>query len=158
LRRWQAITAIALVGCAASGAGRRGDSPDQRSEQAASLRLELFVRDLASSVDFYKRVLGFADVKRSPDYVSLSLGRVVLGLSPVANLEPEHHFRPEVAQSRRGLGVEIVLEVENVAAVEQHVRSVGYPLVRSLEKQPWGLTDFRIADPDGYFVRITSRR
>jgi hypothetical protein len=23
-------------------------------------------------------------------------------------------------------------------------------------RQPWGLTDFRVADPDGYYVRFTS--
>jgi hypothetical protein len=29
-------------------------------------------------------------------------------------------------------------------------------VVREIVARPWGATDFRIADPDGYFVRFTT--
>ena len=31
-------------------------------------------------------------------------------------------------------------------------------VVREVVKRDWGATDFRIADPDGYFVRFTTSR
>jgi catechol 2,3-dioxygenase-like lactoylglutathione lyase family enzyme len=123
-----------------------------------SLRAELFVADVARSIDFYTRVLGFKVERSSPGYVSIRRGDVVFGIGPIAGLEPDHYFRPQVGKVRNGLGVEFVLEVDDVVVLEREVRAAGYPLINALEKQPWGLTDFRLADPDGYFLRITSRR
>jgi hypothetical protein len=28
-------------------------------------------------------------------------------------------------------------------------------VVDALREQPWGLHDFRLADPDGYYLRVT---
>jgi uncharacterized glyoxalase superfamily protein PhnB len=42
-------------------------------------------------------------------------------------------------------------------AVYPHVRSEGWPRSAELRRQPWGLTDFRLLDPDGYYWRVTSR-
>lgn len=122
-----------------------------------ALRLELFVDDLAASIDFYTRVLGFEKVSESETYVAVRSGRVVLGLGPAAGLSAAHYFRPEVARGRKGLGVEIVLEVDDLEAALRRVLDAGYPLQTPRKQRPWGLTDFRVADPDGYFLRITSR-
>lgn len=51
-----------------------------------------------------------------------------------------------------------MLEVDDVGAMCQHVVSQGWPLAAELKPQPWGLTDFRVSDPDGYYWRVTSRR
>lgn len=123
-----------------------------------TLRLELFVNDVSASVDFYTRVLRFEALKGWGQYVPVRLGAVTLGLGPASGLSPEHYFRPEVTGQRWGLGVEIVLEVPDVEDVYRHVQAQGYPIQTPLKERPWGLTDFRIADPDGYFLRITSRR
>jgi uncharacterized glyoxalase superfamily protein PhnB len=61
------------------------------------------------------------------------------------------------ADERPGRGVEIVLEVDDVDTVYQHVRSEGWPRSAELRRQPWGLTDFRLLNPDGYYWRVTSR-
>ena len=123
-----------------------------------NLRLELFVADVERAIRFYREVLGFALLRREPDYASLGQGDVVLGLDPVAKLPAaEGYFtRSRLAQGR-GLGVEIVLEVDDVGAAYDAVRERGHPVLKPLRDRPWGLTDFRIADPDGYYLRITSR-
>jgi lactoylglutathione lyase len=54
-------------------------------------------------------------------------------------------------------GVEIVLEVDDVAAAHDRVMAAGYPVEQDLQRRPWGLTDFRLHDPAGYYLRITSR-
>jgi hypothetical protein len=37
------------------------------------------------------------------------------------------------------------------------VVAAGWPLEEDLQDRPWGLTDFRILDPGGYYLRITNR-
>src|SRR5215218_1963618 len=105
----------------------------------AGLRLELFALDMEVSIAFYTRVLAFELARHEPgNYASLRLGGVVLGIGPVAKLPEEGgYFGREIATLRRGLGVEIVLE--------------------PLQERSWGLRDFRFSDPDGYYLRITSR-
>ena len=125
------------------------------------LRLELFVADLARSTAWYVDVLGFTVVRRDDGYVSLRNGSVVLGLGPVAKLPPTGagpgHTQQRV-RAHAGAGVEIVLELADVAAVEAaaaRVERSRWPLVEPLTDRPWGLRDFRVADPDGYYLRVT---
>jgi lactoylglutathione lyase len=124
------------------------------------LRLELFVKDMDVAIDFYTRVLGFELVRNEPGYyASLRNGGVILGLGPVSKLLPEGgYFTRDIAEQRRGLGVEIVLEVDDVYACHRHVLASGHPVFEPLQERPWGLMDFRIVDTDGYYLRITSRR
>jgi lactoylglutathione lyase len=124
---------------------------------AASLRLEFFVSDLPRSVDFYRSVLGFEIERHQKDYASVRDGGVVLGLVPVTNL-PESDG-PGLTQAQlagyRGAGVEIVLEVDDLSATAARVTAAGYPMSEPQQRRPWGLTDFRLFDPDGYYLRVT---
>lgn len=123
-------------------------------------RLELFVSDLDASIGFYEHALGFRVVRREPDYASLRRGDAELGLAPVAKL-PARGAGPGFTRERlaagRGAGVEIVLEVEDLAGAVQAVERAGVALVEPVRERPWGLRDFRLADPDGYYVRVTTR-
>jgi lactoylglutathione lyase len=123
------------------------------------LRLELFALDMEASIAFYTGVLAFELARHGPgDYASLRLGGVVLGIGPVAKLPEEGgYFGREIATLRRGLGVEIVLEVDDVDGCHERVAaSSGHPILEPLRDRPWGLRDFRISDPDGYYLRVTS--
>jgi lactoylglutathione lyase len=124
------------------------------------LRIELFVDDLDVSIAFYTEVLGFEVVTRADDYVSVRRGDVVLGLGPVAKL-PERGDGPGFTRHRlsvdKGAGVEIVFELDDVQRLVQlhdHCRGRGV-VVEALGVRPWGLQDFRLADPDGYYLRVT---
>ena len=123
------------------------------------LRLELFVEDLAVSAGFYADVLGFEVVRRAEDYVSLRHGTVVLGLGPVAKL-PESDgpgFTRRRLARDKGAGTEIVLEVDDpgeLPPLHERCRAYGV-VVEPLQRRPWGLDDFRIVDPDGYYLRLT---
>jgi catechol 2,3-dioxygenase-like lactoylglutathione lyase family enzyme len=124
---------------------------------ASSLRLELFVSDLPRSVEFYRSVLGFEVDRHQEDYAGVRDGSVVLGLVPVTNL-PESHgpgFTPARPADARGLGVEIVIEVDDLSAAAARVTTAGHPMSEPPQRRPWGLTDFRLFDPDGYYLRIT---
>ena len=123
------------------------------------MRLELFVEDMETSIGFYTRVLGFEVVRSEPgNYASLRNGEVVLGIGPISKLPEEGgYFTGEIVSLRRGLGVEIVLEVEDVDGWHRRVVDSGHPIFEPLRERPWGLRDFRIVDPDGYYLRLTSK-
>jgi len=131
--------------------------PDPRSASAgATLRLELFVDDLAASAAFYVGALGFAVEYQDHEYASLRNGAVVLGLGLARRLPAAHHFGQQAHARQRGVGVEIVLEVPDLDSVYRRAAASGYPPEGAPRDRPWGLRDFRIVDPDGYYVRVTS--
>jgi lactoylglutathione lyase len=119
-----------------------------------TLRFEIFPDDIDVMADFYQRVLGFqltADRRdEAPPYIALRRGAVRVGALqyPLPNAR---------AARRPPAGVELVLEVDDVAAERDRVLAAGWPLDDDLHDQSWGLRDFRILDPDGYYLRITDR-
>jgi catechol 2,3-dioxygenase-like lactoylglutathione lyase family enzyme len=118
-----------------------------------TLRFEIFPADLDATVDFYQRVLGFQltdDRRDQDDYVALRRGAVGVG----AVLDPVPDAR---AARRPPAGLELVLEVDDVETERDRVLAAGWPLDDDLRDQSWGLRDFRILDPDGYYLRITNR-
>lgn len=122
------------------------------------VRFELFVREMDAAVAFYTGVLGFDLVREEPGYSSLRRGEVLLGLGPISKLPAEGgYFTRDIAQRWLGLGVEIVLEVDDLDAYHARVLASKYEISEPLRERPWGLRDFRVVDPDGYYLRITSR-
>ncbi len=121
------------------------------------LRLELFVDDIARSIAFYISVLGFEIEREEPGYASIRNGDAIFGIGLAAHLPPGHHFSPEIRTARRGIGTEIVLEVDDLEASFDQAQRRGATILTQLGTRSWGATDYRLADPDGYYLRITSR-
>jgi predicted enzyme related to lactoylglutathione lyase len=114
-----------------------------------ALRIELFPADAPGVVDFYRRVLRFSARSWGGDgYTTVWRGDVRIGISPrPAAVDPTLR-RPPV-------GVEIVLEVDDLDEEFALVQQSGWPIDAPIVEQPWGLRDFRIVDPEGYYLRIT---
>jgi lactoylglutathione lyase len=87
--------------------------------------------------------------ERAAGYVAITRGAVRIGVAS-RPVEPSAGRRPPT-------GVEVVLEVDDVAAERDQVLAAGWPLDEDLQVRPWGLADFRLADPAGYYLRITNR-
>ena len=118
------------------------------------LRCEIFPADLDATAAFYTDVLGFElerDERDAADpYLALRRGHVRLGAARRSDPAPGAWRRPPI-------GVELVLEVDDLAGTHERVRQRGWPLEEDLVDRPWGLRDFRLLDPDGYYWRITGR-
>jgi lactoylglutathione lyase len=135
-----------------------------RAEKSATreivlLRFELFVCDQERSVRFYEQALSFkvdsSDKSPSDAYIQIINGNVRIGLGSVESLADSHYFRPAI-YDHPGVGVEIVLEVEDILEYERQARSAD-AVFEPLQQRPWGRLDFRVVDPDGYYIRVTER-
>jgi lactoylglutathione lyase len=119
-----------------------------------TLRLEIFPADLNATVRFYVDLLGFTLVtdRRGDEQPYLALERDAVRIGAAA--------RPGEGspnQRRPPTGVEIVLEVDYLHAERDRIRHAGWPIEEDIVRRPWGLQDFRVTDPDGYYLRITHR-
>lgn len=127
-----------------------------RESRAPGLRIELFVRDLDVSSRFYRQALGFSVLRETPGaYQALAREGAVIGLNLAANLADGHPVKP-TSGARPGQGVEIVLMAADIDAAFAMAAASGFAIAAPLTDQPWGLRDFRMIDPDGYYLRLTS--
>lgn len=117
----------------------------------ARLRIEIFPADLARSIEFYQR-LGFTvqGIKDDPPYASLVMGSVRIGMAEAEPVAPELRSYPAMT--------EIVIEVDDIQAYLDQVVAQGIVPAEPLQMREWGLIDFRVFDPDGYFLRFTNSR
>jgi lactoylglutathione lyase len=121
-------------------------------------RVELFAADLDRSLAFYGR-LGFDLVRRWGGWALVERRGSRLAIQDDAYIrDHEHYFTPFIDRVPRGVGVEVTVDVadrDDLEKLYETAQRAGC-VVRELRDRPWGATDFRIADPDGYFVRFTT--
>lgn len=114
---------------------------------------EVFHRDVEVAASFYVSVLGFrreASDGGGADHVVVRRDGLRVGCT--------RHPDAPTAERRPPMGCEIVLRVDDVHAEWDRVVAAGWPIADPLRTRPWGLTDFRIFDPTGQYLRITGQR
>ena len=124
-----------------------------------SVLLELHVPDFRKVKEFYRR-LGFRVVwERKPEekkgYLVIKRDNNILCFWPGNKyVENQSYFQNFPPNTKRGFGVEIVIMVENIESFYKNAESF-CKIVDKLQKQQWGLKDFRIEDPFGFHLRFT---
>ena len=115
-----------------------------------ALRIEIFPADIEASLRFYS-ALGFEVLSRTddPPYAWIGRDAVRIGMLESPARPAEHRHLPS--------GTEIVLDVDDVRPERDRVLAAGIEPVEDLTEREWHLTDFRVHDPDGYYLRITGR-
>lgn len=125
-----------------------------------SVLLELHVPDF-QKVKVYYGKLGFRVVwERPPEgfkgYLVLQMDNNILCFwAGNEHVFEQSYFKKLPKDTPRGYGVEIVVMVNNVESYYEKVK-VFANIVEPLVLQPWGLKDFRIVDPFGYYLRVTT--
>ncbi len=119
----------------------------------ASLRLEIFTADYPRCINFYTKVLQFNIIRNERKYLYINKGDIYLAALPDSSSET---LGEKVTYRQPPRGVEIVFEVDDLEAERDHVVEKGWKLDNDIQMQPWSLKDFRITDPDGYYLRITT--
>jgi lactoylglutathione lyase len=121
-----------------------------------SIVVELFVSDVEASIAFYQ-ALGFRVAKRWRDWLILQRDGVKLTLQGDSHaVAGPHYFTPHIGRRPRGTGVEVVVQVDDVDGLYGDAQRASLNVVKPIQDRDWGARDFRVADPDGYFIRFTS--
>ena len=119
----------------------------------ASMRIEIFPSSMKRFFDFYVGILQFSVRKHEGTYAFISRDNICVGAIEIANTdslaEKEGYRRPTK-------GIEIVFEVDDLVAERDRIIAHGWKLEEDIKTQDWGLQDFRLLDPDSYYVRITT--
>lgn len=124
-----------------------------------SVLLELHVPDFDKVKDFYGK-LGFSVVwERKPEedkgYLVIRRGDNILCFwSGNETVFDQSYFKYFSKDTKRGYGVEIVIMVDDIDSFYEQTKTFAN-IVGELELKPWGLKDFRIEDPFGYYLRFT---
>ena len=116
--------------------------------------VELFVDDFGKVIEFYK-MLGFSPhlsndylvMKKDEDNIRFYKGNKENYVHPYFGNFPD--------DLKRGHAVEIVIFVDDVEKLYHELKDK-VNVVEKLKKKRWGATDFRVEDPFGFYLRITS--
>jgi lactoylglutathione lyase len=118
-------------------------------------RAELYVGNLQTSIQFYTQLLDFKVVQDDGVYVAMQNRSTTLSLFLISSTEYCNTFHGK-DDLPKGHGVELIFEVDDVNAYYDRFAGQAYPLEQGLVTRSWGSRDFRVYDPDGYYLRITS--
>lgn len=116
----------------------------------------LYVKDVATSIDFYTRAFGFEKlfIHEAGDYGELSTGDTKLAFSSQA-LMNELGKNPQ-SPSPKNPTFELAFETDDVAADLAKAVKEGASLIQDARAEPWGQTTSYVSDPEGYLIEICS--
>lgn len=130
-------------------------------ESLNNLGLELHVPDFEPAKEYYSN-LGFQEVwEHEPEgdkgYLVMKMDDTVLCFWPgTEEVFNQPYFKQFPKNTVRGYGVEVVIMVDDIDSYYEAVKDHAN-VVEPLTMQPWGIKDFRAADPFGYYLRFTSK-
>jgi uncharacterized glyoxalase superfamily protein PhnB len=125
-----------------------------RAMQAFSVNL--LVRDVQSSVPFYRDVLGatirYADI----DFAALNLAgaEFMLHADHTYDHHPLHARMQDLNAGLRGTGAELRVMGVDPDAVEARAQAAGAKIIQPVADFPHGWRDVIVADPDGYIWAV----
>jgi catechol 2,3-dioxygenase-like lactoylglutathione lyase family enzyme len=127
--------------------------------QLNKLTPNLVVADVERSVAFYRDTLGFSVQATVPDAAPYVFAIVSAGPFEIFLNAPEQAVAEYPAFKDRAIGGTLTLFIE-VTGIEESwaglkdVATVALPL----ETKWYGMTEFAIADPDGYLITFAERK
>ena len=130
--------------------------PETESLQARSLSASLTVKDLESSLAWYHHVVGFTvDRKHEREgklrAVSLKAGDVRILIGQDDGAKGWDRVKGE------GFSLQITTN-QNVDEIAKRIKELGGKLEMEPRDMPWGARVFRLKDPDGFKLTISSPR
>lgn len=120
-------------------------------------RVELYVKDIEKSLHFYQHVLGLELFGRNERCGRFNYDCFSLLVTSEKVLDEHHYFNQEGKSEKKGNGFELIIVVDSLEKVYEKCVEQQYPIQVDVETYPWGMRGFKVTDPDGYFLRITSK-
>jgi hypothetical protein len=118
--------------------------------------VELYVEAPALYVRIFRDALGFTVTRDEGDFVELRSARAIVLLNTFEEPDAGHPFEHYRTERRRGLGVEIGIVTERIHEAWAAAKAIDSLSVTDVVTREWGMTDFRILTPHGYYLRVTT--
>ncbi|GJF03341.1 VOC family protein [Pseudonocardia sp. D17] len=115
-----------------------------------SSRAILRPADPDAALRFYRDVLGLAVYREFPGGTMFFLGNGLLEVSAHAAEPGAEGATPDA----EGAGLRLWLQVRDLAATHTGLADRGVRVLREPRREPWGLDEMWIADPDGTRIVI----
>ena len=133
--------------------GKRAES---ESFNASALSISLTVKDLATSLAWYNNVLGFTidrKIEREGKLrsVALKAGNARISINQDDGAKGWTRIKGE------GFSLNITTD-QNIDKIANRIKELGGILDTEPADMPWGARMFRLKDPDGYKLAISSPR
>ena len=122
--------------------------------------IELHVPDFGVTKEFYGK-LGFTTVwETKPEgfegYMVMKMDNNIICFWAGNNEVYSHpYFKKFPKETPRGYAVEIIIFVEDIKNYYEKIKKFAN-VVEELHMEPWGYEDFRITDPFGFYIRVSS--
>lgn len=126
-----------------------------------NILIELHVPDFELAKDFYGKLEFKVVREEKPEnkdgYLVLKKDSSIICFWPGNNLVwQQPYFKKFPKNTKKGYGVEIVIMVDDIEKFYKKVKKFA-KIVEELKDKPWGLKDFRIEDPFGFYIRFTEK-
>ncbi len=118
-------------------------------------RVKLYVNDIEKTLLFYEEVIGLKLYKRNMHAVRFNHDQFSLLLASDSTLNENHHFYDR--KERKGNGFELIIVVDHIEDVYERCKEKRCTIQEEIQTYPWEMRGFKVVDPDGYFLRITSK-
>lgn len=116
----------------------------------------LYVKDVTSTLEFFKRAFGFDQqfLHESGDYGELSTGSTTLSFSAFSLMQ-DLGKSPGQAQANAPV-FEMAFESNDVPSDLSRALEAGAVLQQDIREESWGQTTAYVIDPNGFLLEICS--
>jgi uncharacterized glyoxalase superfamily protein PhnB len=117
----------------------------------------LYVKDVATAIEFYERAFGFTKKFITPenDYGEIVTGDTTISFATtvLANTNLKDGFI-ESSLKNKPFGVELGFTTDNVEATLKSAVEAGAVIVENPKAKPWGQVVSYVRDLDGFLIEI----
>jgi len=137
-------------------AARNTEQKESGAFEASQLRASLTAKSLQASLEWYRDILGFAVTERHEREgvlraVSLKAGSVEIVIGQDDGAKGTDRVK--------GQGISLNLTTsQDIDEIAARIKSRGGVLASEPIEMPWGARVFRLIDPDGFILAISSER
>jgi lactoylglutathione lyase len=120
--------------------------------------MELGTERVDDYFSFFENVAGFRLTRKMPGYIDSRSDLAELTFVAPKFWGAGHPFNGKITGSGQGVGIEIgivVADLDKSYAAALKFKDKGFPISTGIVRRPWGVRDFRVLAPDGYYFRFT---
>jgi Glyoxalase/Bleomycin resistance protein/Dioxygenase superfamily len=117
------------------------------------IQIELYTNYLEENTDLFQNCFGYNILETQTGFTKFDCGGTeLMFFDPSLSEESDNHW--DISKHKfLGIGVEVILVVEDIIAIHQKIKYKKY-IPTDLTKKPWGSTEFEFKLKDGYLMRF----